>query len=141
PLGFGGRNFHPWTWSKGAVLKTYIVTCRALFDQAVISKLEVLGVYWTHEGIPPAASSRRVRHRLLIEAPNQDGAIQKARLAVGASGGSEAEFTCQSEAAPGNPAELEFPIGPVHASALLGDGGLRIRLSADQLDAIDQLEG
>jgi hypothetical protein len=75
-------------------VKTYIVTCRGVFDQAVIAKLEVLGVYWTQVSSAGNTPSQWIRHHLLIEAGSEDQAIQRARFAVEASGGPGTDYTC-----------------------------------------------
>jgi len=79
------------------MIKTYIVSCRGVLDQAVIAKLEVLGVYWTRGCSPDALPSDWIHHHMLIGAIDEDQAIQKARFAIETSGGSGIDYTCESE--------------------------------------------
>jgi hypothetical protein len=78
-------------------VKTYLVTCQGVFDQAVIARLGVLGVYWTQGGSPDTLLSNWNHHHMLIDAINEDQAIQKARLAIETSGGFGTGYTCLSE--------------------------------------------
>ena len=78
-------------------MKTYIVTCRGVFPETVIAKLKALGVYWTQVRSQNNLPSRRVRLEMLADAMNEDQAIQKARFAVDASGGSGTDYTCLCE--------------------------------------------
>ena len=79
------------------MLKTYIVSCRGVLDQAVIAKLEVLGVYWTLGGSPDTLPTNWIHHHMLINAIDEDQAIQKACFAIETSGGSGIDYTCLSE--------------------------------------------
>ena len=79
------------------MVKTYIVRCRGVLDQAVIAKLEVLGVYWTRGGGPDTLRSDWIHHHMLINAIDEDQAIQKARFAIETSGGTGIDYSCQCE--------------------------------------------
>ena len=79
------------------MVKTYIVSCRGVLDQPVIAKLEVLGVYWTRGWSPDAPPSEWIHHHMLINAVDEDQAIEKARFAIETSGGRGIDYTCQSE--------------------------------------------
>jgi len=76
-------------------MKTYFVTCRGVFDEAVIAKLEVLRVHW--RGGPDSLASDWICHYLLIEAASEDQAIQRARLAVESCGGIGTDYACSNE--------------------------------------------
>ncbi len=79
------------------MVKTYIVSCQGVLDQAVIAKLEVLGVYWTRGCSPDTSPSSWIHHHMLITAIDEDQAIQKARFAIETSGGSGIDYLCLSE--------------------------------------------
>lgn len=76
-------------------VKTYIVCCRGAFDQDVITKLEVLDVFWTQAVSPNNLPTKRVC--MLIEATTEGQAIQKAHTAVHSSGGLGTDYTCPGE--------------------------------------------
>jgi hypothetical protein len=68
------------------------ITCRAVFDEGVIGKLDAQGVYW-YAGSVTQAESKLRRHHLKVESANLDGAIEHAREAIQAAGGDASDLT------------------------------------------------
>jgi hypothetical protein len=67
------------------------ITCRAVFDEGVIGKLDAQGVYWFAGSVTPPESKRR-RHHLKIESANLDGARERAREAIQEAGGDASDL-------------------------------------------------
>lgn len=74
----------------------FLVTCRAVFDQGVIAKLDAAGVYWTQGG-PTQPDSSRHRHHLRIEAESGEEALRRGSQAVEDAGGEADDLTLIGE--------------------------------------------
>ncbi len=68
------------------------ITCRAVFDEGVIGKLDAEGVYWFAGSVTQAGSKRR-RHHLKVQSGNLDGALERAREAIQDAGGDASDLT------------------------------------------------
>jgi hypothetical protein len=75
----------------------FLVTCRAVFDQGVVAKLDTAGIYWTQGGATHPNSSRH-RHHLRVGAKSGEEAVLRAREAVEAAGGEADDLTLIGEA-------------------------------------------